>query len=149
MLSVFLEYIIQKANDYRRLNFSLTQTKRLNSQQTKEPSTISNNLTFLKARQVHSSGEVLLVGEDQHRNSLSLGQPVAFSIFTSFHFCLSTNLLIRCNSNLASSNLSLSLESTTKMIASVARVYDLQRGLVLSCPPMSQMLKIRPNPDFT
>ena len=68
-------------NDYRRLNFSLTQTQRLNSQQTKEPSTISNNLTFLKARQVHSSGEVLLVGEDQHRHSLSLGQPVAFFLY--------------------------------------------------------------------
>ena len=66
-----------------------------------------------------------------------------------FFICPSANLLIRCNSNLASSNLSLSLESTTKMIASVARVYDLQRGLVLSCPPMSQMLKIRPRPDFT
>ena len=64
-------------------------------------------------------------------------------------FCLSINLLIRCSSSLASSNRSLSLESTTKMIASVARVYDLQRGLVLSCPPMSQMLKIRPRPDFT
>ena len=72
-----------------------------------------------------------------------------FFIFASFYFCLSNNLLIRCNSNLASSNRSLSLESTTKMIASVARVYDLQRGLVLSCPPMSQMLKIRPRPDFT
>ena len=68
-------------NDYRRLNFSLTQTKRLNSQETKEPSTISNNLTFLKARQVHSSGEVLLVGEDQHGHSLSLGQPVSFFFY--------------------------------------------------------------------
>ena len=68
-------------NDYRRLNFSLTQTKRLNSQETKEPSTISNNLTFLKARQVHSSGEVLLVGEDQHGHSLSLGQPVSFFLY--------------------------------------------------------------------
>ena len=72
-----------------------------------------------------------------------------FFYICQFFICLSTNLLIRCNSNLASSNLSLSLESTTKMIASVARVYDLQRGLVLSCPPMSQMLKIRPRPDFT
>ena len=74
-----------------------------------------------------------------------------FFIFASFSFfiCLLINLLIRCNSSLASSNRSLSLESTTKMIASVARVYDLQRGLVLSCPPMSQMLKIRPRPDFT
>ena len=44
---------------------------------------MSNNLTFLKARQVHSSGEVLLVGEDQHRNSLSLGQPVSFFIYAS------------------------------------------------------------------
>ena len=45
-------------------------------------STMSNNLTFLKARQVHSSGEVLLVGEDEHGHSLSLGQPVAF-----FYIC--------------------------------------------------------------
>ena len=47
---------------------------------------MSNNITFLKARQVHSSGEVLLVGEDQHGHSLSLGQPVAFFIFASFSF---------------------------------------------------------------
>ena len=71
-------------NDCRRLNFSLTQKECLNSQETKEPSIISNNLTFLKARQVNSSGEVLLVGEDQHGHSLSLGQPVSFFIFASF-----------------------------------------------------------------
>ena len=64
----------------------MTQTQSLNSQQTKEPSTISNNLTFLKTRQVHSSGEVLLVGEDQHRHSLSLGQPVAFFYTCQFLF---------------------------------------------------------------
>ena len=59
---------------------------------------------------------------------------------TSTGMCPALLLLLQIfnNSNLASSNLSSLVESTTKIIPSVHRVYDLHNGLNFSWPPTSQ-----------